>query len=187
MTTREPGTLRDSFLSAVKAYMEAGGRSQIACAPTACCEGRIVKGMMFCTCWQPVFNTTQTEPDELTVARLALGETEPDVRPGGMCHDCAYRPNSPEKQGGEGLVFDAAELDRIAAAGERFYCHDGMRVPVAWQHPAGMRIPADPGRTGDYKPLVILNIPYRADGQPGLICAGWNARHRALTALKDPT
>lgn len=178
---QQPGTLRDSFLHALLYYRELGGVAQLAAAPQRCCPGRIKDGVAGCTCWFPVYDLPQAAPDDLTIARIALGEQDPEVRPGGMCGDCAYRPGSPEKTNSEDAAYDADTLEHIAATGQRFWCHDGMRVPIAWRHPAGMQIPADPARTGDYKPPIHLAIPYRADGQPGLICAGWNARHRALT------
>lgn len=58
---------------------------------------------------------------------------------------------------------------------------------MAWRHPAGMRIPADPGRDGDYQPPIVLGVPFRADGQPGLLCAGWAGRDViASTRSNDP-
>lgn len=51
------------------------------------------------------------------------------------------------------------------------------------RYPAGIRIPA--ASTGDYQPPIVEGIPYRADGQPGLLCAGWVARNRALTAKRE--
>lgn len=176
--------LRDGFTYAVLAYLESGEFLQLTSAPADCCPGRIQDGPAGCTCWVPEFDKPQTQPDEMTVARLALGEIEPEVRDH-MCDDCAYRPNSPEKSGDADHAMDAEQLEQLAATGQRFWCHDGMPQPIAWRHPAGMRIPAHPDRTGDYQPLQILGTPYRADGRPGLICAGWSARRRALTA-KDP-
>jgi hypothetical protein len=175
--------LRDGFLAAVTAYLATGAALQLLAAPLDCCAGRLTDGPAGCTCWTPVYDLNQTAPDPTTVAALALGETTPDVRDG-MCGDCAYRPGSPEKRGQTTHTGDATELDRWAADGQPFYCHDGMRAPIAWQHPAGMRIPADPDRDGDYQPLIVLGVPYRADGQPGLLCAGWSARSRALSTRK---
>ena len=97
-----------------------------------------------------------------------------------MCHDCAYRPNSPEKTGDEAYAGDPQELERLARE-DRFWCHDGMRQPRSWLHPpSGVTIAAV--LAGDYQPPIIEGIPWRADGQPGLLCAGWAARRRALTA-----
>ena len=176
--------LRDSFLAAVTAYLRTGGAFQLLAAPTRCCPGRIADGPAGCTCWEPVYDLHQTTPAPETALALATGEAQPDERDR-MCGDCAYRPTSPEKTGQATHDGDAAELERLARTGERFFCHDGFRVPIAWRHPAGMRIPADPGRDGDFQPLIVLGIPYRADGRPGLLCAGWAARRRALTATKE--
>lgn len=175
--------LRDSFLAAVTAYLRNGGIFQLAAAPTRCCPGRIADGPAGCTCWEPVYDLAQTGPDP-AVARAAAGGIPVAERPG-MCGDCAYRPSSPEKTGQTTHAADAARLERLAETGERFWCHDGFRSPAAWRHPAGMRIPADPDRDGDYQPPVARGIPFRADGRPGLLCAGWAARRRALAAQKE--
>jgi hypothetical protein len=117
------------------------------------------------------------------VIALSSGEITPDVRDG-MCGDCAYRPHSPEKQSQSSHAGNSIELERLAVSGEKFFCHTGFSVPIAWEHPAGMRIPADPNSDGDYQSPILLGIPYRADGQPGLLCAGWSARRRALLIQK---
>ncbi|MFL6141600.1 MAG: hypothetical protein ACJ72N_06995 [Labedaea sp.] len=177
--------LRDSLLRAIQAEMDSGrGLALVAAgSPWKCCWDATERGPAACICWQPVYDREQTTPTAETVAALALGEARPDVRDR-MCGDCAYRPGSPEKSGSEDVDGDAQQLERLAATGTRFFCHDGMRKPVAWRHPAGMRITAV--SDGDYQPPIIDNVPYRADGQPGLLCAGWDARRRALTA-KEPT
>lgn len=46
----------------------------------------------------------------------------------------------------------------------------------AVEHPRGMRIPA--AGEGDYQPLIIDGVPHRANGEHGLLCAGWAARRR---------
>lgn len=101
-----------------------------------------------------------------------------------MCSDCAYRPDSPERNGNS-MGCNAAQLEQLAAEGTRFWCHDGMRKPVAWRHPAGIRIATTSEADGDYQPPIVEAVPYRADGQPGLLCAGWVARNRALTAKRE--
>lgn len=173
--------LRDSLLRAIGAQFDAGCGMSLVLAgdPWRCCPGAKDKGPTACTCWQPVYDLPQTDPPPETIAALALGETEPDVRPR-MCGDCAYRPDSPEKTGTGEAQCDAATLELLADTGERFWCHDGMRKPKAWRHPAGIRIPAPD--TFDYQPPIVLGVPYRADGQPALLCSGWAARRRALTA-----
>lgn len=133
-----------------------------------CCYGATMRNT--CTCWRPVYDAPgQADPiDGMT----------PTVRPG-MCGDCAYRPGSPEKAGDPEHRGDASELERLAAAGEPFYCHDGMRRIVRWVHPSGAEVPGHPA---DYAPPIAGSVPYRANGAPGYLCAGWNARRRALEA-----
>lgn len=131
-----------------------------------CCYGAAIYGPDRCTCWEPVFELDQLPPivDAETTARSE------------MCPDCAYRPGSPE------LADPHIRPDLLASpAGERpFWCHQGMRAPVAWVHPpTGMRIDGDPAR--DYRPPMVDDRPYRADGQPAEICAGWAVRHRKAT------
>lgn len=186
--------LRDSFLAAIAAYLrntrifKPGLREnrifQLAAAPARCCPGRIADGPAGCTCWEPVYDRDQVEVDPATALAVATGDVQPDERHR-MCGDCAYRPASPEKSGQTTHVGGAVQLERLAAAGERFYCHDGFRSPVAWRHPAGMRIPADPDRDGDFQPLIVLGVPFRANGSPGLLCAGWAGRRRVLAATKE--
>lgn len=179
-----PARLHDGFLFAVLHALKTGQNAlQIFTAPTTCCPGRVADGPAACTCWKPVWDLEQADVDPVVVDILN-GTADPPVRDG-MCADCAYRPNSPEKTGAGTHAGDAAELERLASVGERFYCHDGFRQPVAWRHPAGNRIPADPDHTGDYRPTFIANIPIRANGEPGLLCAGWAARRRALTAKEN--
>ena len=65
-------------------------------------------------------------------ARHDLDQAEPDTTatPGVMprrCPDCAYLRKSPERSD----EYTAEWLDRIAATGERFWCHDGMRRPAS--------------------------------------------------------
>ncbi len=96
-----------------------------------------------------------------------------------MCHDCAFRPGSPERQGDERYHGSDGKLDELAWSGEPFYCHQGLRRVVAWRHPADVEVPAGPD---DYDPPVGLTMPYQADGTPAEVCAGWAARRRALEA-----
>jgi hypothetical protein len=172
--------LNDGLLRALDSLIQAGQALAIIAAgsPWTCCIGVIERGPAACTCWRPVYDLDQTDPDPDTVIALVLGTEQPPTRHR-MCEDCAYRPNSPERSGDERMAGDADELERLAATGTRFWCHDGMRRPIAWRHPLGMRIPA--AGDGDYQPPIIEGIPWRADGSPGLLCAGWSARHRALT------
>jgi hypothetical protein len=130
-----------------------------------CCIGSAVKGPQYCTCWVPVFDLEQrpTVPGE-PGARAA------------MCADCAYRPRSPERQGDERYSGDAEFLSRITETGERFFCHQGVRRTVRLRHPSGAGVEVGPG---DYRPPIVDAIPYKADGSPGELCAGWSLRRAA--------
>lgn len=127
-----------------------------------CCVGEGFRGPEYCTCWKPIFDVDQQElrapssPDDLG-ARTS------------MCGDCAYRKDSPERaeQHSDEFLMD------LVVDGTPFWCHEGMRRPVRWEHPDGRTVPGDPA---DYQPPRIVGIPYRADGRPGLLCAGWAHR-----------
>lgn len=133
----------------------------------ACCYGAAHLGAGGCTCWTPVYDLDQSDPVPAA----------PQVRDQ-MCGDCAYRPGSPEKQGDPGHAGDPESLETLAYGDTPFWCHDGMRRPVVLRHPSGAEVP---GHSAAYAPPVVEKVPYRADGQPGLMCAGWAARRRALT------
>lgn len=128
----------------------------------SCCIGGGIKGPEYCTCWEPVYELDQAEPrppqcpDDLQVQRR-------------VCGDCAFRPDSPERAD----EFSAEALLDLAASGTPFWCHQGMRRPLAWRHPDGRTVPGDPA---DWTPPKVRGIPYQADGSPGLLCAGWAAR-----------
>jgi hypothetical protein len=142
-----------------------------------CCEGVLNEGPRGCTCWVPEFNGAVREPDELAQKLLAAG-IEPATRPS-MCGDCAYRPDSPEKQGHSDYKGDAAFLEDIAHRGERFWCHDGLLLIVRWRHPTGTVV--EPPANA-YLPKIVAGVPYKRDGQPAFLCAGWAARRKALAA-----
>ena len=131
-----------------------------------CCYGVSMRGA--CSCWRPVYDAPE-QADPVDGA--------PTVRPGGMCGDCAYRPGSPEKTGDPHHRGDATELEMLAEDGRPFYCHDGMRRIVKWVHPSGAEVPGHPA---DYAPPIVGAVPHRTDGTPAFLCAGWNARRRAL-------
>ena len=128
----------------------------------ACCDGSASMGPQYCTCWAPDFDLEQQA-----------------IRPGGkglrgtLCSDCAYRPGSPERSGDERYNGDAEFLDRIVETGEPFHCHVGTRRAVKLVHPSGAVVDLHPG---DYRPPVAAGVPYKADGSPGELCAGWAAR-----------
>jgi hypothetical protein len=145
-----------------------------------CCAGAALYGPDRCTCWVAEYDLEQAEVDQEAVQALAAG-VAPNTRDR-MCPDCAYRPGSPEKSGDGTCVGDAGTLEGLAMRGERFWCHQGVRKPVAWRHPSGLEIP---GHDGGYEPPIIAGVPYRADGSPAELCAGWDARRRALAVAKE--
>ena len=128
----------------------------------ACCEGSAFGGPQYCTCWAPVFDLEQQD-----VRRGERGQRD------ALCADCAYRPGSPERSGDERYKGDAGFLDRIVETGEPFHCHQGIRRAVRLVHPSGAEVEVPPG---DYQPPVVAGVPYKADGSPGELCAGWAAR-----------
>lgn len=129
-----------------------------------CCIGGAMRGPRGCSCWTPVYDLEQAEPNL---------STQPQTRET-CCHDCAYRNGSPERAEqdlGEVLSDIAGEADSV------FACHQGMRRIVAYVHPDGRRVEAGPG---DYDPPQIGAVAFRADGTPADRCAGWAARRRYL-------
>lgn len=130
-----------------------------------CCVGNDVLGAEYCTCWVPQYDLEQATPI------LVAGRGDVATRTG-MCHDCAYRPGSPERSDGDGYMQEV--LYDLARGGEPFYCHQQMRRPVRWLHPDGRVADADPK---DYQPPIDrqTGVAYKADGTPGDLCAGWAA------------
>lgn len=118
--------------------------------------------------WTPVYDLDQADPQ---------ADSQPGVK-FSMCGDCAYRPRSPERQGDDRYKGDAEFLDRIVRDGHPFWCHQGMRRPVAFRNEGdGIEIPAHPG---SYDPPIRGALPYKADGTVADLCAGWvlrRARH----------
>jgi hypothetical protein len=123
-----------------------------------CCAGAAMRGPGSCTCWEPVYDVVQ----ELIV------EGPPETR-GELCGDCAFRKDSPERRRGD----DPADLGS-------FWCHQGVRLIVAYVHPDGRRREAhrEEGVPMDYDPVKRPGLIYRADGQPGQRCAGWARANR---------
>jgi hypothetical protein len=136
--------------------------------PVGCCIGNDMYGPERCTCWTPVFELEQQLPRPPERAEDLTVRTR-------MCDDCAFRKGSQERA----ADFLEEELFGLAEARKPFYCHDGMRRPAYWLHPDGRRIE---GSTADWQPPIVAGIPYRADGRPGMLCAGWAAR----AARADP-
>lgn len=138
---------------------------------SGCCWGAAARGPADCTCWEPVYDVGQAPP------RPPQSPDDLEARQG-LCGDCAFRKGSPERatQWEEEALFD------LAAQGDPFWCHDGMRRPVAWCHPQLGEIVGDPD---NWTPPQVAGIPYRADGRPGLLCAGWVARRSSTLAKLD--
>jgi len=130
-----------------------------------CCIGAVMGGPQRCTCWEPVYDLDQ----------------QPAV-PGPMgtrtvrCGDCAYLKDSPERRGEAGYQGDEESLEQMVRDGSPFSCHQGMRKPVKYVHPSGTEVPGHPA---SYDPPIEDGIPYKADGTPGDLCAGWAARRLA--------
>jgi hypothetical protein len=143
----------------------------------ACCDGSAMRGPEGCTCWEPVHDLEQAEPDPVVAGWLAAG-VQPVTRRR-MCADCAYRPGSPERAGDPGVSGDAEQLQEPAETGDRFWCHQGIRRITAWRHPSGTEVP---GSAAAYDPPIGAGVPWQADGSPAELCAGWAARRRATEA-----
>lgn len=130
--------------------------------PIPCCDGSAVYGAQRCTCWQPVYEVEQAEPRPPKGPEDLRGRRR-------MCGDCAFRKDSPERS----YAWGEEALFELADKGEPFWCHEGMRRPTYWRHPDGRTVPGSPH---DWQPAQLGQIPYQADGSPGLLCAGWLAR-----------
>lgn len=139
----------------------------------ACCIGAAVHGPQRCTCWVPVYDLDQ-QP-----VRPGLPLPRVPLR---MCGDCAYRPHSPERQGAEDYAGDEDLLEELVASGTPFYCHEGIRHPIAWRHPSGVEVPGHPG---SYDPPILAGVPYKADGTPANVCTGWLLRRAKVTGVAD--
>lgn len=127
-----------------------------------CCWGDVIKGPEGCNCWVPVFDTVQADP-------VPPGRPDDIEVQAGMCGDCAFRKGSPERE----HAYSEEALLSLPAEGKAFYCHEGMRRPVRWEHPDGRTVAGSPD---DWQPPMVAGLPYRLDGRPGLLCAGWAAR-----------
>jgi len=120
----------------------------------SCCWGAV--NDTGCTCWRP----------HLTPRRRASVSEGPQAVRSELCHDCAYRPNSPERQERDGDQLDADPA-------RPFHCHQGMPRPTHWTHPdTDQRHPGDPL---DYQPVQRADRSWKADGRPADLCAGWAA------------
>lgn len=131
-----------------------------------CCYGA-TSYLDRCTCWEPVWNVEQ----QLPRLPVELEHLQPRAK---VCGDCAFRKDSPERSD----AWQEETLLSLAERGQPFWCHDGMRRPVEWRHPHGITIAGD---TADWQPPIVHAVPFRADGTPGLLCAGWAARAARTT------
>lgn len=134
-----------------------------------CCWGTTIYGPHRCTCWEPVYDVDQAEPD--VDAQCGIG-------PVGGCHDCAYRADSPERAGDELVRNDEDDLHYLVAKGIPFWCHQGMRRPIKYVHPSGAEY-VPPGIEHAFGPPEVNGRPYKADGSPGDLCGGWAQRRLA--------
>jgi hypothetical protein len=138
-----------------------------------CCVGAAEYGPDGCTCWEPVVTL---DP------RPVLPVHDPVPRPT-PCADCAFRPDSPERNGDD--RYDHAtedDLRDLVFGSKPFFCHDGMQRVAAFVHPSGVTHPMD---TDMYRPPIADGVPYRADGLPAFVCAGWYARHAIAVGAID--
>lgn len=147
-----------------------------------CCWGAVVYGASRCTCWEPVYDLEQQPVQPAGKLTIDGGDFVPADRPL-MCGDCAYRPGSPERTSDERAAADAEHLEALAYGDRPFWCHQGIRRPIAHEHPTG-EIYAEEDSI-NYTPPVAHGVPYRADGSPAEVCAGWTARRRAIAAVTE--
>lgn len=142
----------------------------------SCCIGHAVYGPGGCTCWEPVYDQPQAPHN---------GSFDAAKRPT-LCHDCAYRNGSPERVGAKGYSGNEEMLEELVATGRPFWCHQGLRKIVAWEHPNGMTIPA---HDAAYDPLEVRSesgaIVVKADGTPGDLCGGWCAKRKRKEPSND--
>ena len=133
-----------------------------------CCYGYAIHGPGRCTCWRPVHDLPQRK----------VKPAKPAVR-ARCCGDCAFRPDSPERNGVEGYQNNSqAEIDALVQGSATFFCHQGTRRIIAYEHePTGATIDAPPA---DYDPPIMNNVPYKANGKPQDICAGLCAARKRI-------
>lgn len=133
-----------------------------------CCYGSGFDGPAGCTCWRPVYDLAQAEPRHDAPGLMAA-----------PCSDCAYRAGSPERSDDPDAAADRGDLDRLAVTGRPFFCHDGMRRPSHYVHPTFLACYRPARLDLAYDPPIHDGVPYRADGRPGDLCAGWAAARLA--------
>ena len=125
-----------------------------------CCMGAAVYGAGRCTCWEP----------EHDIEQAPIREDLSQPISERMCRDCAFRSDSPERNGDSEYSHSGeGDLEEMVASPYRFVCHQGMRRRIRLRHPAGVvhEISADA-----YDPPQSKGLAYRADGSPAPLCAG---------------
>lgn len=130
-----------------------------------CCMGSAARGAGGCTCWVTEYDA----PQQPRKAGPMLARAR-------MCTDCAFRPDSPERQGDERYAH--SDVDGIEQVMDGvFLCHNGMRRIVRERHPSGAVVEAMPGSYSPPSP------PCKADGSPAEYCAGWVTERRRREAI----
>jgi hypothetical protein len=142
-----------------------------------CCIGAAEEGVDACTCWEPIYDLEQQPTIAISVDHIRTRDE--------MCADCAFRPDSPERQGDERYNQNSDEALRAL---DHFWCHQGMRKPVAYRHTHyGITLEADHDAYDPPKVIVgagddRIAVPFKASGAPGDRCAGFEAWKRIETA-----
>lgn len=164
--------------------MACGGGSGLPCPDpdgVPCWEACAVDGSD-CAVWEAIYWPEPTKDP----ARLQAG---PEPKMPTACGDCAYRPQSPERQDNGGdlpVTFDPLRP---------FHCHVGMPALVGWSHPglgdvcllaSSLPTMQDGFLIGsyDYEPHHVGGRGFQADGRPLVVCAGWAAH--AARVLAEP-
>lgn len=130
-----------------------------------CCMGSAVYGPGACTCWTPEYEPAEQAPAQPGPMRVREK----------MCADCAFRSDSPERQGDERYAHSGEDgIEEVM--GGTFVCHVGMRRLVRERHPSGAVLETMPGAYFPPSP------PCKADGSPAEYCAGWAAEMRRRAA-----
>jgi hypothetical protein len=137
-----------------------------------CCMPSAMGGPSDCTCWQPIFDVDQAELVPSPGPRRARSE---------QCHDCAYLAGSRELTDPDDRYTRRQLLD-LPHGDRPFWCHQGIRRVIAWEHPDGRVISA---AEDDYRPPIRSGRPFQADGSSALVCAGWQQRHDRVTQTGD--
>ena len=163
--------LRGTTNHGAKLYADAHPDEDVPAIMFGCCDGTAYTGnLAACTCWVPQFDDEQAEP------RPPTSPDDIELMPR-VCGDCAFRKGSPERED----KFSEEALFALGDTGTPFWCHTGMRKPARWVHPTGVVIDGD---KDDWDPPRLHGVPYRANGAPAYLCAGWMARNLKAAAQR---